>query len=101
MLLPKIGRMLEMMRSAISTARMRRLDAERLIILMKPTPRDGAAIGAPVFLSENLVRKKVQFKMQRVVSSASWGGGGGARAHVSRRAPRRSRTPRPARRDAA
>ena len=77
------------------------MDLKGLKMVMKPMSRIVAVVGAPVFLSENLVRKKVHFKMQRVVSSASWGGGGGARAHVSRRAPRRSRTPRPARRDAA
>ena len=77
------------------------MDTKGSKVVMKTISRVVAVVGAPVFLSENLVRKEVQFKMQRVVSSASWGGGGGARAHVSRRAPRRSRTPRPARRDAA
>ena len=77
------------------------MDLKGLKMVMKSMSRVVAVVGASVFLGENLVRKKVHFKMQRVVSSASWGGGGGARAHVSRRAPRRSRTPRPARRDAA
>ena len=77
------------------------MDMKGLKMVMKAMSRVGAVVGVAVFLSDNLVRKKVHFKMQRVVSSASWGGGGGARAHVSRRAPRRSRTPRPARRDAA
>ena len=77
------------------------MDTKGSKVVMKTISRVVAVVGAPVFLSENLVRKEVHFKMQRVVSSASWGGGGGARAHVSRRASRRSRTPRPARRAAA
>ena len=70
MLLPKIGRMLEMMRSAPRRCRRRRLDTGRLFMLMKSTSRVGAAIGAPAFLGKGSVRK---MKVDHVEEHAAGG----------------------------
>ena len=51
------------MESSLTTAR-RRLDTERLMMVMKQMSRVGAAVGAPVILGKNFMRKNKKIKMQ-------------------------------------
>ena len=51
------------MESSLTTAR-RRLDTERLMMVMKKMSRVGAAVGAPVILGKNFMRKNKKIKMQ-------------------------------------
>ena len=53
------------MESSLTTAR-RRLDTKRLMMVMKTMSRVGAAVGAPVFLGEDFVRKNKKVKMQSI-----------------------------------